>query len=80
VKRRSGPQTSGSTQAIMMNPRRFSWLLAPVHAAALLSAAKSFRANPILGRNALNHAGLHVARVRMAAARRAPARAPRKIA
>ena len=68
----------------MMNPRRFSWLLAPVHAAALLSAAKSFRANPILGRNALNHAGLHVARVRMAAvmaaARRAPARAPRKIA
>jgi Phytanoyl-CoA dioxygenase (PhyH) len=52
----------------MMNPRRSSWLLAPVHAAALFSAAKSFRANPILGSNALNRAGLHVTRVRLAAA------------
>ncbi len=51
-----------------MNPRRSSWLLAPVHAAALFSAAKSFRGNPILGSNALNRAGLHVTRVRLAAA------------
>jgi hypothetical protein len=51
-----------------MNLRRCSWLLAPVHAAALLSAAKSFRDNPILGNAALNRAGLHVLRVRLAAA------------
>jgi hypothetical protein len=43
-------------------------LLAPVHAAAVFSAAKSFRGNSILGSNALNRAGLHVTRVRMAAA------------
>jgi hypothetical protein len=52
----------------MMNPRRSSWLLAPVHAAALFCAAKLFRGNPILGSNALNRAGLHVTRVRLAAA------------
>jgi hypothetical protein len=51
-----------------MNSRRSSWLFAPVHAAALLSAAKSFRDNPILGNAALNEAGLHVWRVRLAAA------------
>jgi hypothetical protein len=45
-----------------------SWLLAPVHAAALASAAKSFRNNPILGSPALNRAGLHVERMRLAAA------------
>jgi hypothetical protein len=44
----------------MMNPPRSSWLLAPVHAAALLSEMKSFRGNPILGRNVLNRPGLHV--------------------
>jgi Phytanoyl-CoA dioxygenase (PhyH) len=44
-----------------------SWLLAPVHAAALASAAKSFRDNPILGSPALNRAGLHVRRMRAAA-------------
>jgi len=42
----------------MMNPRRSSWLLAPVLAAALFSAAKSFRGNPMRGSNALNRAGL----------------------
>jgi hypothetical protein len=51
-----------------MNQRRSSWLLAPVHAAALCSAAKSFRDNPILGSRALNRAGLHISRVRLAAA------------
>jgi hypothetical protein len=51
-----------------MNQRRSSWLLAPVHAAALLSAAKSFRDNLILGSRAFNRAGLHVLRVRLAAA------------
>lgn len=45
-----------------------SWLLAPVHAAALATAAKSFRDNPILGSPALNRAGLHVGRMRLAAA------------
>jgi len=49
-----------------MSRHRLSWVLAPVHAAALLSAAKSFRGNPILGHPALNGAGLHVARVRLA--------------
>ena len=44
-----------------------SWLLAPVHAVALASAAKSFRDNPILGSPALNRAGLHVRRMRLAA-------------
>jgi hypothetical protein len=55
-------------RSLEMNLRRSSWLLAPVHAAALLSAAKSFRDNPILGNTALNRAGLHVLRVRLAAA------------
>src|SRR5215469_5859946 len=45
-----------------------SWLLAPVHVAALATAAKSFRDNPILGSPRLNRAGLHVARMRAAAA------------
>jgi hypothetical protein len=49
-----------------MSHRGLAWVLAPVHAAALLSAAKSFRDNPILGHKALNEAGLHVARVRLA--------------
>jgi hypothetical protein len=45
-----------------------SWLLAPVHAAALATAAKSFRDNPILGSPVLNRAGLHLGRMRLAAA------------
>jgi Phytanoyl-CoA dioxygenase (PhyH) len=45
-----------------------SWPLLPVHAAALASAAKSFRDNPVIGSARLNRAGLHVARVRAAAA------------
>ena len=60
MKRPSGSQTSGSSQAIMMNPPRSSWLLTRVHAAALLSETKSFRGNPILGSNVLNLPGLHV--------------------
>jgi Phytanoyl-CoA dioxygenase (PhyH) len=51
-----------------MRNTRTSWLLAPVHAAALASAAKSFRDNPILGSPRLNRAGLHVGRMRLAAA------------
>ena len=43
-----------------------SWLLAPVHLAALATGAKSFRDNPIIGSPALNRAGLHVARMRLA--------------
>jgi hypothetical protein len=45
---------------------RFTWLLAPVHAAALATGAKSFRDNPIIGSPMLNRAGLHVTRVRAA--------------
>ncbi|MGH7046665.1 MAG: phytanoyl-CoA dioxygenase family protein [Stellaceae bacterium] len=43
-----------------------SWLLAPVHVAALASGAKSFRDNPIIGSPTLNRQGLHVARMRLA--------------
>ncbi|MBV9510184.1 MAG: hypothetical protein JO303_07880, partial [Caulobacteraceae bacterium] len=50
-------------------------LAAPWNAAGLLTAAKSFEANPILGSPQLNARGLHAARVslacRMAARRRA---------
>ena len=51
-----------------------SWLLAPLHVAAVATGAKSFRDNPVIGSPRLNRAGLHVARMRlahrMAAARR----------
>ena len=43
-----------------------SWLLAPVHLAALATSAKSYRDNPFIGSQTLNHAGLHVARMRLA--------------
>lgn len=50
-----------------MQPQRaLPWLLAPFHAAALFTAAKSFRDNPILGHPGLNEAGLHVVRVQAA--------------
>jgi hypothetical protein len=45
-----------------------SWLLLPLHLAALATAAKSFRDNPVIGSPFLNRAGLHVARMRAAAA------------
>jgi hypothetical protein len=47
---------------------RLSWLLAPIHAAALATAAKSFRDNPIIGSPTLNRMGLHVGRMRLARA------------
>jgi Phytanoyl-CoA dioxygenase (PhyH) len=47
---------------------RLSWLLAPLHVAALATGAKSFRDNPIIGSPTLNQAGLHIARVRLASA------------
>lgn len=43
-----------------------SWLLAPVHLAALATSAKSYRDNPFIGSPTLNRAGLHVARMRLA--------------
>lgn len=49
-----------------MKPAPLSWLLAPVHVAALATGAKSFRDNPVIGSQALNRAGLHVARIRLA--------------
>jgi hypothetical protein len=45
---------------------RLTWLLAPVHVAALATGAKSFRDNPVIGSPTLNRAGLHIARVRLA--------------
>lgn len=49
-----------------MRSRRRSWLMAPIHVAALATGAKSFRDNPIIGSPTLNRAGLHVARMRLA--------------
>ncbi len=49
-----------------MGSGRLSWLFAPWHVAALATGAKSFRDNPVIGSPALNRAGLHVARVRLA--------------
>jgi Phytanoyl-CoA dioxygenase (PhyH) len=43
-----------------------SWLLAPVHLAALATSAKSYRDNPFIGSPTLNRAGLHVGRMRLA--------------
>ena len=43
-----------------------SWLLAPLHVAALATGAKSFRDNPVIGSPTLNRAGLHIARVKLA--------------
>ena len=44
-----------------------SWLMMPVHFAALGTRAKSFRDNPVIGSAKLNRLGLHVARMRLAA-------------
>jgi len=61
--------TQSIDRANQSMPRRaLPWLLAPLHAMALFTAAKSFRDNPILGHPALNAAGLHLARVQAAAA------------
>ena len=43
------------------------WLLLPLHCLAVLSAAKSFRDNPVIGSPVLNRHGLHIARRRIAA-------------
>ena len=42
------------------------WLLAPLRALAVLTGAKSFRDNPVIGSPALNRRGLHLARKRLA--------------
>lgn len=47
-------------------PAPLSWLLAPIHVAALATGAKSFRDNPVIGSPTFNRAGLHVARMRLA--------------
>ena len=49
-----------------MRSGRLSWVFAPWHVAALATGAKSFRDNPVIGSPALNRAGLHIARVRLA--------------
>jgi hypothetical protein len=55
--------------------RLFAPLLAPVWAAQLLTGAKSFVDNPLIGSARLNAMGLHVARVRLAHAMTARRRA-----
>ena len=52
----------------MNRPAPLRWLLAPFHAAALATGAKSFRDNPIIGSPTLNEMGLHVGRIRLAQA------------
>ena len=42
------------------------WLLAPFHAMAVMTGAKSFRDNPVIGSPALNRRGLHIRRKRLA--------------
>ncbi len=42
------------------------WLLLPVHALGVLSSAKSFRDNQVIGNAALNRRGLHILRRRIA--------------
>jgi hypothetical protein len=49
-----------------MSGRLGSWLLMPFHAAAIATRAKSFQGNAVLGSAALNEAGLHVWRTRVA--------------
>lgn len=49
----------------MPSPAR--WLLAPLHALAVASSAKSFKDNPVIGSAALNRRGLHIGRKRVAA-------------
>ncbi|HEY1301162.1 MAG TPA: phytanoyl-CoA dioxygenase family protein, partial [Stellaceae bacterium] len=50
----------------MAGRRPLSWLLTPVHVAALATGAKSFCDNPVIGNPHLNRAGLHIARMRLA--------------
>jgi Phytanoyl-CoA dioxygenase (PhyH) len=60
------PRDCYSVRDHMMASGRSSWILAPLHVAALATGAKSFRDNPVIGNPTLNRAGLHVARVRLA--------------
>ena len=48
-------------------PARWRRLLLPFQAMAVLTASKAFNANPVIGSEALNRRGLHVARRRLAA-------------
>ena len=60
----AGPRALQRKHDMRSGPR--SWLLAPIHVAALATGAKSFRDNPVIGSPSLNQAGLHVARMRLA--------------
>ncbi|MCM5682638.1 phytanoyl-CoA dioxygenase family protein [Schlegelella sp. S2-27] len=52
-----------------------NFALAPIHALALLTGAKSFRDNPLIGSRRLNEWGLHAGRVQLAHALAASRRA-----
>ena len=57
-----------AAQAAVRRPRlRWRLLLLPFQAIAVLSAAKAFNANPVLGSAALNRRGLHIARRQLSA-------------
>lgn len=49
-----------------LRPGPLGILLAPLHALALLTGAKAFRDNPVMGHPGLNRRGLHVGRKRLA--------------
>ena len=63
-----GPAGTATTAG---SPRRRlpwrRWLMLPLQTAAILTAAKSFRDNPVIGSPALNRRGLHVVRRRITA-------------
>src|SRR3954467_1056435 len=66
---RAAPIRTGTSTAEGFSPARIlRWWRAPFWAAALLTGAKSFIDNPVLGSRRLNRAGLHVWRLRPAPA------------
>ncbi len=60
-----GPAALDGDPSVVKSSRR-RWLLAPLHALAVATKAKSFRDNVVLGSPTLNRWGLHIARRRIA--------------
>jgi hypothetical protein len=63
---RAQPIRTGSSRGRLAFKRALRWWRAPLWLFALLTGAKSFADNPILGSKRLNGAGLHVWRLRTA--------------
>lgn len=62
----SPPASAGRPNPRRRGARWYQWLLVPLHALAVVTQAKSFRDNLVIGSPTLNRWGLHVARRRMA--------------